>query len=147
VGLERIEAVTVVPLDVAQSRLVEEHEYLMVLAPQLAEPLHGQRVGRHDQCAVGPAGVQQMVEHETGLDGLAQPDLVGQQPAYRVAARRALGRVELMREETNTPTEKRPESVGLACRGEVQHVEAHRELLGRVDVAAGEPVGQRTVVR
>ena len=40
---------------VGEALRVEQREHLVVLAPQLAEPLHGQRVRRHDQAALDSA--------------------------------------------------------------------------------------------
>ena len=51
VDVERVEVGTVVPRDVGEPRLVEQHEDLVVLPPQLAQPLHGQGLGRDHQAS------------------------------------------------------------------------------------------------
>ena len=81
--VEGVEVGAEVARHVGQPRLVEQREHLVILAPQLAQPLHGQRVGRHDQAALDAAGVHEAVQDQAGLDRLAQADLVGQQPAHR----------------------------------------------------------------
>ncbi len=55
VDVERVEAFAEVARHVGQPRRVEQREHLVVFAPQLAQPLHGQRVGRHHQAALAPA--------------------------------------------------------------------------------------------
>ncbi len=53
--VERVEAGAEVARDVGQARRVEQREHLVVLAPQLAQPLHRQRLGRDDQAALDRA--------------------------------------------------------------------------------------------
>ena len=55
--LERIEVGAEVARHVGEAIRVEQREHLVILPPQLAEPLHGQRVGRHDQAARRPCRV------------------------------------------------------------------------------------------
>ena len=123
VDVERVEARAVVARHVGQPLVVEQGEDLVVLAPQLAQPLHGQRLGRDHQRALGAAGVQQPVEDQAGLDRLAEPHLVGQQPAHGSAPAGALGGVELVGEELDAAAQERAEAVGLAQAGEAQAVE------------------------
>ena len=49
--LERVEVVAEVFGHVGKAIRVEQREHLVILAPQLAEPLHGQRVGGDHQAA------------------------------------------------------------------------------------------------
>ena len=58
VRLERIEAAAVVLLDVQEPLVVQQHEDLVVLAPQLAQPLHGQGGRCDDQRPLGAPGTQ-----------------------------------------------------------------------------------------
>ena len=126
----------------SEPRLVEQDEDLVVLAPQLAQPLHGQRLGGDDQAALGAPRAQQAAQDQAGLDRLAEADLVGEQPAHRVAGRGALGGVELVGEEADAAAEKRAEPAGLAQRQQVQRVEAVGEVLERVEVAEREPLDE-----
>ena len=119
----------------------------MILAPQLAEPLHGERGGRHHQAALDAAGVDQAVEDEARLDRLAEPHLVGQQPAHRVAGRGALGGVELVREEPHAAAEERAQAAGFADAPQAQDVEAVLEVARLVDVAVREALEQLALER
>ena len=143
--VERVEAGPEVARDVGQARRIEQREHLVVLAPQLAQPLHGQRLGRDDQAALDRLRVQQAVHDQRRLDGLAEPDLVGEQPAHRHPGGGALGDVELVREQPHASAEERAEAAGLARRQQVQDVEARQEVFGVVDVAGGQPLEQRPV--
>ena len=145
VDVERVEAGAEVARDVGQARRVEQREHLVVLAPQLAQPLHGQRLGRDHQAALDLLRVQQPVHDQRRFDGLAEPDLVGEQPAHRHPRRGALGDVELMREQPHASAEERSEAAGLARRQQVQDVEARQEVFGLVDLAGGQPLEQRAV--
>ena len=142
VDVERVEAGTVIARHVGEPGVVEQHEDLVVLAPELAQPLDGQRLGSDHEAALGAAGPQQAAQDQAGLDRLAEADLVGEQPAHGVAGRRALGRVQLVWEEADAPAEERAEAAGLAQLEQVQRVEAGREVLDRIDVAEGEPLDE-----
>ena len=140
--VERVEAGAVVARHVGEALVVEQHEDLVVLAPQLAEPLDRQGLGRDDEAALGAAGAQQAVQDEARLDRLAEADLVGEEPAHRVGRAGARGRVELVGEEPDAPAEERAEALRFAPLEEVQRVEADREVLDGVDVARGEPLDE-----
>ncbi len=100
---------------VGQPRLVEQREHLVILAPQLAEPLHGQRVGRHHQAALDAARVHEAVrESGTPRSVLPRPTSSASSQRTGSAAGRALGDVELVREQADAPAEERPEAVGFA---------------------------------
>ena len=102
--------VAVVLGHVVQPLVVEQDEDLVVLPPELAQPLEGQRLRGHDQGALGAAGVEEAVEDQAGLDRLAQAHLVGQQPAHGIAVAGALGDVELVGEELDAPAEERAQA-------------------------------------
>ncbi len=115
--VERIEARSKVAGDIRESRAVEQCEHVVILPPQLPEPLHRQRLGDDDQTSLRAltgagrrAGVHEMVQDQTRFDRLAQPDFVGEQPANRMCGRRAFGHVELVWEQANTSTEERTHS-------------------------------------
>ena len=145
VDVERVEAGAEVAHDVGQARRVEEREHLVILAPQLAQPLHRQRLGSDDQAALDVLGVQQPVHDQRGFDGLAQPDLVCEQPPYRHPRGRAFRHVQLMREQADAPAEEGPEAARLTCREQVQDVEPRQEVFGIVDVARRQPLEQRAI--
>ena len=143
VRVERVEARTVVLLHVDEPFLVEQHEHLVVLAPEFAEPLDRQRLGCDHQRPVGPSRAKQVIQNQAGLDRFSQADLISEQPAHQRRARRRLGRVELVREQTDAAAEKRTQAVGLANRREVQRVEPERKPLEAVDLAVRHFVEQR----
>ena len=147
VDLERVEVRPVVGRHVVQPLRVEQDEDLVVLPPQLAEPLQGQRLGDHHQRAVGAAGVEEAVHDQAGLDRLAEADLVGQQPAHRVAVAGALGGVELVGEELDAAAQERAEPSGLADPQEPEAVEPVDEVLEGIDLAAGQPLQGRRLDR
>ena len=64
-----------------------------------------------------------------------------------IARGRALGDVQLMREQPDASAEERSEAAGLASREQVQDVEPRQEVFGLVDVARGEPLEQRAFAR
>ena len=145
VDVERVEAGAEVAHDVGQARRVEEREHLVILAPQLAQPLHRQRLGSDDQAALDLLGVQQPVHDQRGFDGLAQPDLVCEQPPHRHPRGRAFRDVQLMREQADAPAEEGPEAARLTCREQVQDVEPRQEVFGIVDVAGRQPLEQGAI--
>ena len=145
VDVERVEAGAEVAHDVGQARRVEEREHLVILAPQLAQPLHRQRLGRDDQAALDVLGVQQPVHDQRGFDGLAQPDLVCEQPPYRHPRGRAFRDVQLVREQPDASAEKRSQAARLARREQVQDVEARQEVFGVVDVARRQALDERSI--
>ena len=76
--------------DVGEPLLVEQHEDLVVLPPQLAQPLHGQRLGRDHETPLGAARADEVVQDQARLDGLAEA-----RPRRRAASapgRRAVAR-------------------------------------------------------
>ena len=143
--VERVEVGAEVARDVGEARRVEQREHLVVLPPQLAQPLHGQRLGRDDEAAFHLPGVHEPVQDERGLDRLAEADLVGEQPAHRVAGARALGDVELVREEPDASAQERAQPVRFAQRQQVQDVQARHEVLDLVEIAEGEPFEERAL--
>jgi hypothetical protein len=147
VDVERVEAFAVVADHVGEPLVVEQNEDLVVLAPQLAEPLQHQRLGGDDQGALGAAGVEQPVHDQAGLDGLAEADLVGEQPAHRVGPRGALGDVELVRVEANAAAQERAEPAGLAQPRQPEAVQAVGEVLEAVHLAACQSFQRRHLGR
>ena len=97
-GVERVESGAEVARDVGQARRVEEREHLVILAPQLAQPLHRQRLRHDDQAALDILCMQQAVHDQRRFDGLAQPHFVGEKPPHRHPRGGAFRDVQLMRE-------------------------------------------------
>ena len=62
------------------------------------------------------------------------------------SARGALGHVELVGEEPDAAAQERAEAFRLAGRGQVERVEAQREVLDRIQVARGEPLQHLVLV-
>ena len=106
------------------------------------EPLHRERLRRHHQAALRPSRPEEAAQHEAGLDRLAEPHLVGQQPAHRVGGGRALGGVELVGEETDPPAQKRAETLGLPQRSQVQGVQPQGQVFDGIDVPGGQALDE-----
>jgi hypothetical protein len=94
--------------------------------------------GGDDQGPLGAPRAQEVVRDEARLDGLPEPDLVGEEPAHRVLTRRLERDVELVGEEPDPPPEERRQVVGLPAAREVVGVEAQGEVLDRVHLARDE---------
>ena len=129
----------------ARRGAIQQREHLVVLAPQLAEPLHRQRLRHDDQAALDVLGVEQPIHDQRRFDRLAQPDLVGQQPSHRHPCGRAFGDMQLVREQPHTAAEKRAKAAGFTRRQEAQDVEPREDVRGVVDLACGQPFEQRAV--
>ncbi len=140
VHLERVEVGTLVAFDLRDALIVEQHEYLVVLAPQLPQPLHGQAFGDNDQDALGTARVNESIHDEARLDGLAEADPIGEQPAHGVRRAGGFCSVQLVGIEANPPTQKRAQAVGLAQALELHGVDSIDEVLQMPDDAVGEHV-------
>ena len=143
VQLEGVEPLTEVALDVGEAPIVEQREDLVILAPQLAQPLHGERGRRHHQAAFDLPSVDEMVEDQARLDGLAEPHFVREQPAHRVALRGPLGDVELVRKQPHPSAQERAETVGLADAAQVQDVEPEEQVGSIVGIAQRQAIQQR----
>src|SRR5688572_26711644 len=118
--IEGVEAGSEVARDVGKPIVVHQGEYLVILAPELAQPLHGQRLRGDHQTALDLPGVHEPVEDQARFDRLAEANLVCEKPAHRVGGGGALGYVQLMRKQTDAATEERPETVRLAGGEELQ---------------------------
>jgi len=140
--VEGVEVGAEVARDVGQTVVVEKGEDLVVLPPHLAQPLHGQGLGGDDQAALDAARAHEAVQDEAGLDGLAQADLVREEPAHGIGGAGPLRGVELMREEADAAPEERAQAARLTQGREVQRVQADREVRQRVDRARGEALDE-----
>ena len=141
--VEWIEVGTKVACDVGEARGVEQGEHLVVLSPELAQPLHRQSLWHDNEAAIDRPRVHEPVQNQRGLDGFAEADFVGEQPAHRIARARALGDVQLVREEANASAEERAQAIGFAKRQEMQDVQTDQEILEVIDIAQREPLEKR----
>ena len=145
VGVEGVEALAEVAGHVGQARRVEEGEHLVVLAPQLAEPLHGQRVGRHDQAALDPPGVHQAVQDQAASTVLPSPTSSASSQRTGIRRAGALRDVQLVGEQPDAAAEKRAQAVGLAQREQVEGVEPDQEIVDAVHVAERQAIEKRAL--
>ena len=141
--VERVEVGAEVARHVGEALRIEEREDLVVLPPELTQPLDGQRIRRDHEAAFHLPGVHEPIQDERGFDRLPEADFVGEQPAHRIAGARPLRDVELVREEPDASAEKRAQAVGFAKRQEVQDVQAGHEILDLVEIAQGEALEER----
>ncbi len=112
--VEGIEGGTKVARHVGQPLRVEEREHLVVLPPELTQPLHGQGLWNNDETAIDLPRVHQPIQDQRGLDGFSETDFVGEQPPHRIAGAGTLGDVQLVREEPDASTQEGAEAIGLA---------------------------------
>jgi hypothetical protein len=111
---------------------------------ELGHPLEGQVLRHDDQHPIGEPELAQAGEDQAGLDGLAEPDLVGQHEARAPVGEDAPGGADLVREDVDAGGEERAQAVGAAHGLEADHPGAEREGAGRAGVARGQPVEQAT---
>ncbi len=133
--VERIEVATEVARDIGEPRSVEQRERLVILPPELAEPLNRQRLGGDDEAALDFAGMHEPIEDEGGLDGLSESHFIGEQPAHRLYRGRALGDIELMRKQPDASSKKRAQPIGLAKREELQDIQPRQKIFHLVQAS------------
>ena len=108
-------------LNVAETDLVEDREPEIEAAEQLDEPLVGERLGNEDEGALHFADGEEALEDETGLDGFAEADFVGEEDAGNLARGDLLEDVELVRDEFEASAEEAADfggaefGLGLEC--------------------------------
>ena len=141
-NVERVEVLTEVACDVCQTGRVEEREDLVVLPPQLAEPLHRQCIRRDNETAFDLPRMYEPIQDQRRFDGFSEADLVGEQPSNRVSGSRALCDVELVGEEADASSEERPEPIGLAKCQQMKHAQTRQEVLDLVQIAQGQAFEQ-----
>ena len=123
VDIEGVGFRTVLPRHILDALVVHKHEHRVEFPPQLAQPLNGQGVRRHDERSLRPPGPEERREDEAGLDGLPQPHLVGEQPANRVRGRGPLGGVQLMGIQIDAPAEEGAQPASLSQARQPQGVD------------------------
>ena len=137
--VERVEVGAEVARHVGEALRVEQREDLVVLPPELAQPLDGQRLRRDDEAALDSSGVHEAIQDQAGLDGLAEADLVGEQPAHGIAgasrARRhgaGAGRAGRVRRGTSPGRRLRESPEGAGCRAGLG-VDGSNHSLGTIE--------------
>ena len=140
--VERVEVVAEVARHIGEALRIEQREDLVVLAPQLAQPLDRQRIRRDDEAPFDSSGVHEPIQDQRRLDGLPEADLVGEQPADRVAGARPLRDMELVREQPDASPEEGAQAVGFAKAQELEDIEAGHEILDLVEIAKGQAFEQ-----
>ena len=108
-------------------------------AGQLAAPVLQQPGRRDDQDPGRLAAGDQLADEHAGLDGLAQPDLVGHQQPPRRSAHQVVDQQDLVGQEVHPAGGQLPAGVGV---GEVERHLADAVVLGVVEVARGEALPQ-----
>ena len=145
VCVEGVEVGTEIAGHVGEALRIEEREHLVVLPPELTQPLHGERIRCDHETAIDLPGVHEAIQDERGLDGLAEAHFVGEQPPHGIAGARALRDVELMGKEPDASAEEGAQAVGFAKSQEVQDVQAGHEILDVIEIAKGEPLEERVL--
>ncbi len=143
VCVEGVELGTEIAGHVGEALRIEQREHLVVLPPELTQPLNGQGIRCDHETAIDLPGVHEPIQDERGLDGLSEAHFVGEQPTHGIAGARALRDVELVRKEPDASAEERAQAVGFAKRQEVQDVQAGHEILDVIEIAQGESLEQR----
>ncbi len=83
---------------------IENRKMQIEAAQHFHQPLVDQRFRYHDQHTAGALGEQLLMQNQSGLDGLAQSDLIGQQHTGRITACHFTGDVKLVREQAGAGT-------------------------------------------
>ena len=139
VHVERVEVVAEVARHVGEARRIEKGEDLVVLAPELAQPLNRQGIRCDNEAAFDFSGMHEPIQDQRRFDRLPEADLVGEQPAHRVAGARPLRDVELVREEPDASPEEGAQAVGFANAEKVQDIETGYKIIDLVEIAQEEP--------
>ena len=127
-------------LDRAAALLVEDAESQVEAAQQLHQPLMHQRIGHQDQHPVGASGEQLVMQDQTGLDGLAQADLVRQQHPGGGPIGHFMGDIELVGDQIDASAGQ-PQKGGLFQATQVlQGLIAQVEPVQGIDLAGQQPV-------
>ncbi|OQA44944.1 MAG: hypothetical protein BWY52_01450 [Chloroflexi bacterium ADurb.Bin325] len=84
-------------VDIEQLAVFVARDFQGELLVELLLPLVEDRFGRQDQATFDPAGDEQLADHQAGLDGLAQADLVAQQRPARKFGQELMRDARLMR--------------------------------------------------
>ncbi len=97
-----------------------------------------QRIRRDDEAALDLSGMHESIQDERRFDGLAQTDLVGEQPSHRIRDARPFGDMELVREQPDASPQEGAQAVGFTKPQEVQDAHPRHEVLDVVEVTEDE---------
>jgi hypothetical protein len=122
---------------------VEEGVVVVVVWGVVGVGVVCQRFWYNNETTIDLPGVHQSIQDERGLDGFAEADFVGEQPAHRIAGTRALGDIQLVREQADAAAEKRAQTVCFAKRQEVEDVQTDGEVLEIIDIAQRKSIEER----
>ena len=142
--VERVEIRAEVVRHVRETVTVEQGEDLVILAPEFAEPLHGQRLRCHDEAPFHSSRVDEAIEDEARLDRLAEAHFVREEPPHRIGSRRTFGHVQLMREQADASAEKRSQPVRLTRREKLQAFQTHEQIFA-IRFTIRQPFQQRSL--
>ena len=95
------------PAGFRYGRRVHNLELQAKLLAHLVLPLHAKRRGTGDYDRAGTVTQQQLLEHQAGLDGLTQANVVGKQQVRARSRKGAAQRLQLVRLEVGPRTEGR----------------------------------------
>ncbi len=114
---------------------IDDAELEAELLGHLVSPLDLEGGGADDQDASGPVAEEQLVDDEAGFDGLAEPDVVGDEEVGAGHADRSDDGVELVVLDGDAGPERGLEGVevGVSDRSPADSVEEGTELLGVVE--------------
>ena len=125
-----------------ETLLVEDAEMQVETPDHFDEPLVNQVLRDHDQDASGAMCEQLLVHDQTGLDGLAKADFVGQKHPRCMAFADLVGNVELVRYQAGTGARESNHRRALAFGQGLQGPVPHFEPAWRVDLLGQQPVQQ-----
>ncbi len=139
-GQPRVHAEAALPAHARQVGAVENLEDQAEAVLQLALPLLEDGRRRGDDNCLRLAAQQQLAGDETGLDGLAEPDVVGDEQVNARQPQRLAERLHLVGVNPDAGPERRLEQVGVGGGDAVpaQRVQERREAAGVVEAALGE---------
>ena len=128
--------------DGLEALVIEERDTQVEASPHLDQPLVEQRLGRDHQHPLRSARQQHPMQDQSGLDGLAEPDLVGQEHARGIASGHLGRNLELMRDQPDPCADQAPRRRARLAHPQEPGPPAQIEPMIRV-----EPPGHETLMR
>ena len=89
---------------------VDDDELQTEFVAHLVLPLQREAGRAHDHRGAGAMAKEQLLQHQAGFDGFAQPDVVGEQQVRPGAGQYAAQRFELMGPDCDARTRRAPGS-------------------------------------
>ena len=140
VGAPRVDPETPLLANPSEIRAVEDYEYEAEALLHLGLPLlqHGRGRRHHDR--LGLLAKQQLTSDETGLDGLAQAGVVGDEEIHARQAQRLAQRLHLVGVDLDAGAKRRLEEirVGGGDAAPAQGVQEGAEVTGRVEAPSAD---------